>query len=85
MFEQPPNRERRCEIVVKYYCDRCGKETKNLEQISVPSEKKRNSFLPKLFQVCPECEKEYDDIINKLTDIRFVLFDGFMRKEDEGE
>ncbi len=72
--------------MIKFYCDRCKKETEKLVEIKIPTVKNNyGGFDTKLYQVCVDCESEYDDIIGKLTDIRFVLFDGFMRKEDEGK
>lgn len=72
--------------MVKFYCDRCGKENEKLHEIKIPTQKREHhSFDTKPYQVCVECKNEYDNIIDKLTDIRFVLFDGFMRKEDEGK
>lgn len=68
--------------MTKYFCDRCGKECAKLEEIKVPSEKTRFGFNVTLAQVCCECEKEYNDIIDKLTDIRFVLFRNFMKGGD---
>lgn len=70
--------------MIKFYCDRCGKESEKLYEIKIPTQKREhNSFSTKPYQVCADCESEYDNIIDKLTDIRFVLFNGFMRKEDE--
>lgn len=70
--------------MTKFYCDRCGKESKKLYEIKIPTQKRKyNSFDTESYQVCVDCENEYDNIIDKLIDIRFVLFNGFMRKEDE--
>lgn len=72
--------------MVKFYCDRCKKETKKLVEIKIPTQKREHhSFSTEPYQVCVDCESEYDNIIDKLTDIRFILFNGFMRKEDEGK
>lgn len=69
--------------MVKYYCDRCGKEAETLEQINIPTEKTKNSgFLTTPTHVCPECKKEYDGILDKLRDIRFVMFSTFMKEGD---
>lgn len=74
------------ERMIKFYCDRCKKETEKLVEIKIPTVKNNyGSFDTKPCQVCVGCQREYNDIICKLTDIRFVLFDGFMRKEDEGK
>lgn len=72
--------------MVKFYCDRCGKEVENLIEIKIPATKKNyGSYDTKSCQVCAGCKRAYDDISVKATDIRFILFDGFMRKEDEGK
>ena len=74
------------ERMVKFYCDRCKKETKKLVEIKIPTVKNSyGDFETKSCQVCVSCQREYNDIICKLTDIRFVLFGGFMIKEDEGK
>ncbi len=69
--------------MAKYYCDRCGKESEMLHEIKVPTQKSAYSFDTKPYEVCADCENEYDKIIDKLTDIRFALFEGFIRKEGE--
>lgn len=70
--------------MVKFYCDRCGKESERLHEIKIPTQKRKyHNFDTKPYNVCVDCENEYDNIIGKLTDIRFILFDGFMRKEEE--
>lgn len=67
-------------MMVKYYCDRCGKEAEKLEPVQIPTEKtKHEVFIRKTIHVCPKCKKEYDDILNKLVDIRFVMFSTFMK------
>lgn len=65
--------------MIKLYCDRCEKECERLEEIKVPTEKTLGGFSTKCINVCDECKKEYDNIIDKLTDIRFVLFSDFMK------
>lgn len=67
--------------MIKLYCDRCGKESDKLYEIKIPTQKsEHHSFDTKPCHVCLDCRHEYDDIIDKLTDIRFVLFHGFIRK-----
>lgn len=67
--------------MTKFYCDRCGKECNKLQTIKVPTGKTGlDSFETKPVEVCCDCKKEYDAIINKLTDIRFVLFGDFMKE-----
>jgi len=70
--------------MVKFYCDRCGKESEKLHEIQIPTQKSSShSFYTQHCQVCIDCKSEYDNIIDKLTDIRFVLFNGFMREDNE--
>lgn len=70
--------------MIKFYCDRCGKESEKLYEIKIPTQKRKyHNFDTKIYQVCADCENEYDNIIGKLVDIRFILFDGFIRKEEE--
>lgn len=77
-------KERMKKKMIKFYCDRCGKESKKLHEIKIPTQKRKyNNFDTKIYQVCADCENEYDNIIGKLVDIRFVLFDGFMRKDEK--
>ena len=64
--------------MIKYFCDRCGKEAKKTIQVSVPKEKLNEGFNTMSLQVCDDCKKEFDKIINKLTDIRFILFSDFI-------
>ena len=67
--------------MTKLYCDRCGKACGKLHTIKVPESKtSRDSFNVKPVEVCSDCEKEYDAIIEKLTEIRFVLFGDFMER-----
>lgn len=65
--------------MIKTFCDRCEKECKQLAEIKVPTEKTLGGFSTECINVCDECKKEYDNIIDKLTDIRFVLFSDFMK------
>ena len=69
--------------MTKYFCDRCGKESEKLTKIRIPDKKQPhiNSFSTKSICVCSDCENEFDNLINKLTDIRFILFDDFMKEE----
>lgn len=65
--------------MTKYFCDRCGKECKTLIDIKIPKSKTRFGFDTKSVQVCGECEKAYNNIVDKLVDIRFILFGDFMK------
>lgn len=65
--------------MIKYYCDRCGKEVSVLETIRIPSEKLgKTSYSVKNIQVCKNCQKEAENIGEKLRDIQFLLFGDFM-------
>lgn len=65
--------------MTKYFCDRCGKEVKRTTQIKVPKEKlSGGNFSTMSIEVCDDCKKEFDIIIDKLTDIRFILFNDFI-------
>ena len=64
--------------MTKYFCDRCGKEAAKLTEIKIPVKKLGNGdFDTTSIQVCCDCKKNYEDIINKLLDIRFILFSTF--------
>lgn len=66
--------------MIKYFCDRCGKEVRKTIQINVPKEKlKYGDFTTTSIEVCDDCKKEFDKIIDKLIDIRFILFNDFMK------
>lgn len=65
--------------MVKYYCDRCGKEVAVLDEVRIPDVKhSSNSFSTKTIQVCKDCKKKADNIYEKLIDIRFTLFRDYM-------
>lgn len=67
--------------MTKYFCDRCGIESKKLSDIQIPKQKIRYGFETKTIQVCDNCKNEYDNINVKLVDIRFILFDDFLKEE----
>ncbi len=69
--------------MTKHYCDRCGKECEKLEMIKIPTQKTRFGFETRPGYVCGSCEEEYNNIINKITDIRFILFRDFMKGADD--
>lgn len=70
--------------MTKYFCDRCGKECVKLETIKVPYEKASfGSFSTKELQVCSECEREYIILLDKLRDIRFILYSDFTKGGEE--
>ena len=66
--------------MIKCYCDRCGKEIDRTNKIHIPKQKTKYGFETVEKEVCSACEEEFNDIISKLVDIRFVLFEGFMDK-----
>lgn len=66
--------------MTKYFCDRCGKESDKLEEIHIPDKKTiAGSFMTKPIQVCRNCEQEHNVILDKCVDIRFILYEGFMK------
>lgn len=64
--------------MIKFYCDRCGKEVNKLYDIGIPESKGSFSFKNKTIQGCLSCKGEADNINDKLVDIRFLLFKDFM-------
>lgn len=67
--------------MTKYFCDNCGKECIELFTIKVPYKKASyGSFSTKELQVCTECEKEHILLLDKLNDIRFILYRDFMKE-----
>ena len=66
--------------MTKHFCDRCGKECKKLNLIKLPKAKTIvGSFETMPVEVCQDCETEFDNIIDKLVDIRFIMFRDFMK------
>lgn len=66
--------------MTKYFCDRCGKECVKLSEIKVPHEKASfGNFSTRGIQVCSECEKEHIVLLEKLRDIRFIIYSDFMK------
>ena len=64
--------------MTKKFCDRCGKETELLLEISVPDQKgEYQTFSTKPKEVCIDCKNLYDNLIGKITDFRFWLFEKF--------
>jgi len=75
--------------VTKNFCDRCNKECKTLHKVKIPDREspvkyRDSSFCVKIVELCDSCKSEADNLYNKLTDIRFILFDDFM-KGGEGD
>lgn len=72
--------------MIKYYCDRCGKECKNnidMFDVKIPHERHSASFSAKTVQLCRDCKKVADNLHEKLTDIHFLLFKDFMEEGTE--
>ena len=72
--------------MVKYYCDRCGAECEEtyLTEVAIPKEKKGfGSFSTDRITVCSSCNREYEKVIDALTDIRFLMFERFYPMKGE--
>ena len=65
--------------MIKFYCDRCNRECQELERINIPNIKNSPHFSTKTIQVCSACKEEAENLYDKLTDIKFVLFRDFMK------
>lgn len=71
--------------MIKYYCDRCGREVKELTSVKIPTNKLRDgSFGSKRLDVCEECEKEANDIFDTLADIKIFMCSKYLKKEGNG-
>ena len=72
--------------MTKYLCDRCGKEVKSsrgvsaLKDIVIPVSKMIYSIQTERFEVCEDCKREYDAIIDKESEIRILMFRDFIPK-----
>jgi hypothetical protein len=67
--------------MIKYYCDRCGKEAKELKTVKIPVRKlKDGSFLPTPLELCTTCENEANEIFDILADIRLSMFAKYCKK-----
>lgn len=72
--------------MIKYYCDRCGKDFNNsidIHNVKIPNERHSASFSAKTVQLCRDCKKAADNLLDKLTDIHFLLFRDFMKEEGD--
>ncbi len=66
--------------MIKCFCDRCGKECAELKTIKIPDKKASfGNFSTRELQVCSECEQEHIILLDKLRDIRFILYRDFMK------
>lgn len=66
--------------MIKYYCDRCGKECQTLRSVKIPFKREKEYFQTKTINACLACEKEANDLYDKISDIRFVMFRDFMKE-----
>lgn len=64
--------------MIKYICDKCGRECKSLTFENIPIKKTKYNFETKKIQLCEDCTKEYDSINDKLADIRLILIKDFI-------
>lgn len=69
--------------MIKKFCDRCGKECKELNDVKIPNIKGSQSFSTKTVQLCRECKCVSDDLCDKLVDIHFLLFRDFIKEGAE--
>lgn len=66
--------------MTKYFCDRCGKECVELKSINIPVKKGYfGNVITRELQVCADCEKENKALLDKLIDIRFILYQDFAK------
>ena len=65
--------------MIRRYCDRCGIECRELQTIKIPVKRTISGFSTEPMEVCASCRKEYDRIIDTLTDIRFIMFNKFFQ------
>ena len=71
--------------MVKYFCDRCGAESKTLSTVQIPTKCLiSHSIIAEPFELCPECKKQADDMFHRCSEIRVVMFKGFMQTEKGG-
>lgn len=65
--------------MTKHYCDRCGREcnSRDLTTIKIPKAKTIGGFDTYELDACRVCKKEYDNLLDTLTDIRFLMFEKF--------
>ena len=72
--------------MIKYICDRCGKECEKLHSLKIPIKKlSDSSCLSKHIDVCTECDKEADVLFDILADIRLIMFDKYMPQRGDNE
>ena len=82
--------------MTKHFCDRCGKECEKLVGVKIPDKRGvsdtgsyyregRSMFCAKDVELCSDCEEAANDIYKKLVDIRFALFDGFVKGYEKND
>ena len=71
--------------MTKFFCDRCGKESKKLSSIAIPVGKIESGCSRSVaYELCKECERDANEKFEILLDIRLAMFANFMGK-DGGE
>lgn len=68
--------------MIKLFCDRCEKEASRLFEIKIPTKETAFGFETESKNVCKECEKEANKIYEQLREIRFILFQNFIKGAD---
>ena len=72
--------------MIKYFCDRCGKEAKKLVSVRIPTNKLRDgSCGTKPIDLCEECENEANHIFDTLMEFRLYMFSRYLKKEGKVE
>lgn len=69
--------------MIKYYCDRCGKEAQKLHSVKIPVQKQigfEYSCYSKPLDLCDECKNESDEIFDTLVDIKLSMFSKYLKK-----
>ena len=70
--------------MTKFFCDRCGKESKKLSSVTIPVGKiESGSGRSVAYELCKECEREANEKFETLLDIRIAMFANFMGKGGE--
>ncbi len=69
--------------MIRHYCDRCGCETKNPQNVRIPYEFVNGStFKNKECQLCERCKKDLEKlenhIITQLVKLRISVYQNFM-------
>lgn len=73
--------------MIKYYCDRCGREAKALNSVKIPVQKQigfEHSCYSKPLELCEVCKNEADEIFDTIVDIKLSMFSKYLNKGGEG-